>query len=261
MLSRTFLNRRRICAVLSILAGSFLIANLFCAAAHFQMWIFLNNVCRQKVKNHASPLLFRYPDLPQWTRLDQACDQYLKSYFISLAAVGGAQVRSAQVYENQVDSLVPGKKFSQCMDRLNDRTWFFENVLGLPYLAEACERCAVSQCRRHAEAAKTNYQNNLSTAKAAQAAELSQSYILLANETEELAKLFCRHDKFEIAERSYQDAIASATFAAGDDAEGNLDARNTQRYYLAYVAFLYTHHREEEALSILATMNQVCRSD
>jgi tetratricopeptide (TPR) repeat protein len=233
-------------------------ASLACALFYYALWISLNSLCRERSREQVAVVVSQYPDWPELALIDRACDQYLKGYLMGLGLPRSSQVSLGRDYERAADNLVAGSQFARCMERLNDRTCFFEYVLELPFLAEACERCAVSQCRRHTDEAKKRFQKSLKGERRAQVAELRQSCLLLAEQTEDLASLFCRHQKLELADRAYQDAIASATFAADLKDVGEKDAMNLQRFYLAYAAFLRASDRGEEALSTLDTMNRMC---
>jgi hypothetical protein len=191
-------------------------------------------------------------------RLDRAGYLYVKGYLI---AFGGAErAKEGATYQSTADRLVQGRQFALCMRRLNDRAVFYQYVLDLPTLSETCQRCVVSQCRRHADETRANYIAALSTTAPNGPEDLIAAYQLLAQQTIELAKLFCQHQKNEIADRSYQDAIVSASLAAHLDRERREHEQDLQRYYLAYVAFLYAQHRDEDALSVLDRMNAICRN-
>jgi hypothetical protein len=253
-----------------------LIAASVAVCLRYRMLVSLNNLCQDLASARVVLIGHQYPDWPELSHIEKAGHLYLKSYLLSLGLAGRGQTNSAAC-EKEADSLLAPGEFEPCVKQLNERAWFCEYLLDLPFLAEACQRCAVSQCRRHADAAKVRYKKTPDTA---QRAELRASYIMLANQTEELAKLFCLHEKLELADRGYQDAIASATFANNLDAghvttpaalsaavqvsapaaqSASLPTPDSlERYYLAYVAFLYTCERDEEALSTLFKMNALC---
>ena len=244
-----------------------LIAFLASGLVFFAKCWMLNSLCRDRSRSDTATLVANYPDwmeeltasgfvFGRAARLDQAAYFYLKGYLIAFD--GGERLRASPTYESMADSLVPGRQFAVCMRRLNARASFYEYVFNLPSLAETCQRCVVSQCRRKADQARAGYVAGLSGLGRDQLSNMIPAYRLLAEQTNELAKLFCQHQKLEIADRSYQDAITGAAFAAKFDPERQEHAQDLQRYYLAYVAFLYTQHRDEEALSVLDAMNVTC---
>ncbi len=242
---------RTICgAVLSALLVALLLVNVISSALRFYKWSYLNDICLQRSTNRAGVSVFPYPCCLELSAVDRACDLYLQSYFVSLGPGGLDQMNLARNCEMEADGLVRGASFASCIHSLNTTACFCEYALDFPLLAETYLRCAVSQCRRHAEEARI---------KAAGGAEIGRSYYLLANEAQELAEIFCRHDKLEIADRAYQDAIASALTAARSDNRSGHEGEDLQRYFLAYVAFLYAHHRDEDALVVLVNMDKVCK--
>jgi hypothetical protein len=255
-LPRTIGRQRIIDAVLGIFLGVVLMAYLAAALIHYQMWVYFDTLCRERPREQVATIVSRYPDWPEWAPIDRACDQYLTGYLIGLG--GKDKASTGRAYELTADHLLGHVQFASCIEQLNCRAWFFEYILQLPSLAEACQRCAVTQCRRHYDETKEAYQNSLGYPGSAHAVELKRSSLLLAQQTEELAMLFCLHEKLELADRAYQDAITSAAFATNLEGGGKSDASTLQSFYLAYAAFLYTRDREENALAVLDKMNEVC---
>jgi hypothetical protein len=255
ILSKIVGSKRIFGSVVGIFVGVVLMAYFAWALVHYQTWVYFNNLCREQSREQVAAIVSQYPECPELAPVDKACDRYLRGYLIGLSK---AQASTGRAYEQTADQLVDGERFAFCIGRLNYRARLFEYVMQLPFLAEACERCAVAQCRRHTAEAKEVYQKSLTYQRSANTAALKHSYLLLAEQTEQLAMLFCGHEKFELADRSYQDSIASAGFATNLKDGGVRDAKILERYYLAYAAFLSSRHRDENALSTLEKMNELC---
>jgi len=215
-----------------------------------QMAVSINLMCRNRSAEETAfalralphiPNFFDGPNFLQGARINLACDKYLQCYLIALG--GGRHLATAAAIEKEADSLIFDSEFALVMDKLNQRSNFCEFVLSLPYLAETYQRCAVAQCRRRATASSISAP--ATTTESVNPAARAYSYRLLATQTRALANLFCRRRKYEIAERAFQDAIISATTGSAGD------SIIFRPYYYSYVAFLYEHRREDDALLIL----------
>jgi hypothetical protein len=212
--------------------------------AHYSTWIYLNHVCLARTRSFPGSTAIIIPAIFEWSKEDKACHRYLQSYFTALGKSGPVQLETARSYEKEADTLVGQKGFSTCMERLHSTASLIENTLNLPLLSEAFERCAVAECRRRATESRTANGSSLDQRRAL--------YFLLADHTIDLAKLFCQHGKIEIADRAYQDAIASAQRAAAGDMQ-RVD--KIQRYYFAYAEFLLEQRRDDEALYVFSKMD------
>ena len=139
--------------------------------------------------------------------------------------------------------LAASGNFKASIDQLSDRSLFFEYVLGLSDLADACQRCVLAETRKHALAATRGEDEHLLR-------------LLLAEQVKNFADLCCHHLKFELAERAYADAITNATLAT--DLHDAGARANLQQYYLAYGAFLVSQERPDDALLIIEKMLLIC---
>ena len=163
---------------------------------------------------------------------EQAANLYLRGYWLSFARAEHFKT-SVKNFEKEADILLGPDDFSQCIFLLDKRSQFCDRVLNLPHLAEACERCAVFQCRRR-------YQEKHS----------ADARLLLAISLKNLADIYTRHQKLEIATRAYADAVFEATMARGLG-ESNAQLRAT---YIAWVALYVNHEQPDAALTIIDRM-------
>lgn len=239
---------RKIPSLLSLL-GCFLVGAVLCSVAillyaQSQLAAYLNLVVHNRSREEVAaivktlpvvPDLFGGPNFTQSSRVNAACDKFLRGYLIALG--GPTQLEAAATIQNEADSLIFDREFALVIDQLNERSRFDESVLNLPYLAEAYQRCAVAHCRRRAEGESLVRQK-------------ARYYRLLADQTEALAQLFCRRKKFEIAERAYLDAIVSGS-------QSTPDRDKLERYYLSYAGFLCERGRWEDAFSFLEKIEEL----
>jgi hypothetical protein len=166
------------------------------------------------------------------TPAEQAANLYLRSYWLSFGRDGQFK-DSAKDFEKRADMLLGPDDYTECVFLLDKRAQFCDRVLNLPHLAEACERCAVFQCRRR-------YQEK----------RAPEARLLLAISLKHLADIYTRHQKLEIATRAYADAVFEATMARGLGV-GNEQLRAT---YFAWVGLYVNHEQPEAALTIIDRM-------
>jgi len=213
--------------------------------AQCQLAVFLNQMCHNRSPEEMAFAVESLPDLPQLfdgpkflqsARINAACDKYFKSYIFGFG--GSSHLQKANALYNEANSLLLDSEFALAVDKLNERSSFYESILALPYLSETYQRCAVACCRQRANV------ENIPQARA-------RNYLLLAQQTKALAQLFGRRRKYEIAERAYQDAIVSATTAA------NGDYTICKPYYYAYITFLCEHRREDDALPLIEMLQSI----
>lgn len=152
---------------------------------------------------------------------------YLRTYFLEF----GRDYLGA--HDAQTAALAKGDTATACaLNNLSNYAIVLDDNLNLAVLAEHYVRCAASVARAGYKAAQ---------GKSAAKNQFARTLL-------RLAQIYEKHQKFQIAEKAYQESVATAG-AASDGAPNNTDT--LKNCLDAYILFLGRMGRSEEAVTLL----------